>query len=187
MTMHATQDDLFALLDRLGVAHVTHRHRAVFTVAEGEDLKARQPGGHSKNLFLKDKKGALVLVCALAETRIDLNALAKAIGMARPSFCSAELMEEVLGVTPGSVTVFALMNDRAGRVRLVLDAALLAADPINFHPLRNDATTAVSRDGLLRFLAHTGHKPLIVAFSNDGAPRPIAEDGENDHVGGRST
>ena len=74
--MSATRQDLFALLDRLGVAHVTHEHRPVFTVAEGDDIKAALPGGHTKNLFLKDRRGGLWLVCALGETAIDLNALA---------------------------------------------------------------------------------------------------------------
>ncbi len=112
----ATRKDLFALLDRLGVAHNTLDHRPVFTVEEGADIKAAMPGGHTKNLFLKDRRGSLWLICALGETEIDLNALAKALGAQRFSFGSSELMIETLGVHPGSVTVFALMNDHLNRV-----------------------------------------------------------------------
>jgi Ala-tRNA(Pro) deacylase len=165
----ATEADLFAHLDALGIAHVTHRHRPIFTVDEGADLKAALPGGHSKNLFLKDKKGGLALLSALGETRIDLNAFSKAIGAPRYSFGSAELLLEVLGVTPGSVTAFALLNDPAARVTFYLDAALLAHDPVNFHPLRNDATTAIAPGDLLRFVRSTGREARIVRFGADGA------------------
>jgi Ala-tRNA(Pro) deacylase len=165
MTGHATRADLFALLDRLGVAHATLDHRPVFTVEEGADIKAGLPGGHSKNLFLKDKDGALFLVSALDRTEIRLNQLHKILGCKRLSFGGADLMQEALGVTPGSVTAFALINDQAGRVGFVLDAALLAHDPVNFHPLKNDATTSVSPDGLLRFARATGHEPRLVDFA----------------------
>ncbi len=181
---HATTEDLFALFERLGIAHVTHAHRPIFTVEEGADLKAALPGVHSKNLFLKDKKGALFLVCAAGETRIDLNALAKGLGAGRLSFGSAELMAEILGVTPGSVTLFALINDKEGRVRLVLDEALFMADPVNFHPLVNTATTAIDRAGLSRFVAATGHAPTRVAFGPDGAPTRIEAPAPNVHIGG---
>lgn len=165
MTAHATRADLFALLDRLGVAHSTLEHRPVFTVEEGADIKAGLPGGHSKNLFLKDKDGSLFLVSALDATEIRLNQLHKVLGCKRLSFGPAELMQEALGVTPGSVTAFALINDAAGRVSFVLDAALLARDPVNFHPLKNDATTSVSPEGLLAFARATGHEPRVIDFA----------------------
>src|SRR5690606_37507446 len=123
------------------VAHQTVRHRPVFTVEEGADLNAQMPGGHTKNLFLKDKKGALFLLCAIADTAIDLNAVSKLLGAARFSFGSAERLMRHLGVEPGSVTLFALINDPAREVTLILDEALFAHDPVHFHPLRNDATT----------------------------------------------
>lgn len=171
--MPATEQDLFALLDSLGVAHATTRHRAVFTVGEGEDLKAAMPGAHTKNLFLKDKKGAFFLVCAEQSTQIDLNALSKALGAGRFSFGNADLLLEFLGVTPGSVTIFALMNDPAGRVSLVLDEALVEADLVNFHPLTNTATTAVAPAALGAFLAAVNHPPRRVAFDQSGQPRLI--------------
>lgn len=166
----ATRQDLFDLLDRLGVPHRTHDHPPVFTVAESASIKLAMPGGHTKNLFLKDKNGRLLLLCALAETKIDLNALAKAMKAGRFSFGAPDLMQEALGVTPGSVTVFALINDRLGRVTLLLDDALFDVDPVNFHPLGNDATTAVSPGGLLRFLEETGHAPQRIRFDPDGKP-----------------
>lgn len=160
-----TPDDLFAFLDAHGVAHRTTKHEAVFRVGEGEAIKARLPGGHSKNLFLKDAKGQLWLICALDVTRIDLKALPAAIGSARLSFGSPERLHDALGVRPGSVTVFALINDRTHAVRLVLDQALLDCDPINFHPLVNTATTAISREGLFAFLKALDIQPLIVDFA----------------------
>src|SRR5215813_1006590 len=171
--MSATPEDLFARFDALGIGHVTHRHAPVFTVEESRDLKASMPGGHSKNLFLKDKKGALFLLCALGDTQIDLNAVSKLIGAGRFSFGSPELLMQHLGVTPGSVTLFALINDPDQKVRLLLDAALLAHDPVNFHPLRNDATTALSPAELLRFLTSLDRVPVRIAFDAQGAPRLV--------------
>ena len=157
---------LFALLDRLGVAHSTLEHPAVFHVGEGDEIKASLPGGHTKNLFLKDAKGRLWLVSALQHSKIDLKALPAVIGSAKLSFGSAELMLETLGVTPGSVTAFALMNDAEQRVTFVLDRALLANEPLNFHPLVNTATTAISQGDFRRFLAALGVAPLIVNFED---------------------
>jgi Ala-tRNA(Pro) deacylase len=166
MEAPASRDDLLAFLDKLGVVHATLDHPAVFRVEEGAQIKAALPGGHSKNLFLKDAKGQLWLVCALGETVVDLKRLPGVIGSGRLSFGSEALLLEVLGVRPGSVTVFALMNDKHRRVRLVLDRALVESDPINFHPLSNDATTAVSRAGLMTFLAAIGAAPTIVDFND---------------------
>ena len=167
-----TRDDLFALFDALGVAHRTLEHPAVFRVGEGEDIKAALPGGHTKNLFLKDAKGQLWLVSALQDTRIDLKSLPRAIGAARLSFGSAELMGATLGVAPGSVTAFGLINDQAHQVRFVLDAGLAASDPVNFHPLTNTATTAISQADFRRFLAAVGVEPLIVDF-DASSPFPL--------------
>lgn len=159
--MTARPEDLFALLDELGIAHETRQHEAAFTVEDARALRGQIPGGHTKNLFLKDKKGQLWLVVADEETQVGLKHLHKRIRAARLSFGKAELMEQVLGVTPGSVTPFALMNDREGLVKAVLDERMMENDPLNFHPLRNTATTTISRDGFLKFLSATGHEPLI--------------------------
>jgi Ala-tRNA(Pro) deacylase len=161
----ASPADLFALLDAHGIAHRTLEHEAVFRVEEGARIKAALPGGHTKNLFLKDGKGQVWLICALGETMIDLKRLPPVIGAARLSFGSAGLLHEVLGVRPGSVSLFCLVNDSARRVRLVLDADLLHADPVNFHPLTNTATTAISQAGLHRFLGALDIAPLIVDFA----------------------
>ena len=159
-----TRADLIGFLDEIGVVHSTLDHPAVFRVGEGDEIKAALPGGHTKNLFLKDAKGQLWLISALGETQIDLKSLPKVIGSARLSFGSAPLMEQVLGVPPGSVTAFALVNDTNKQVRFVADAALMAADPVNFHPLTNAATTAVSQADFRRFLAALGVEPLVVDF-----------------------
>jgi len=162
--MPATPDDLIAFLDAHGIAHRTLEHPAVFRVDEGHEIKAQLPGGHTKNLFLKDGKGQIWLVCALGETRVDLKRLPEAVGSARLSFGSAELMQQVLGVTPGSVTIFALINDTERQVKLVLDAALLEPEPVNFHPLTNTATTAVSQAGLKAFLKALDITAQVVDF-----------------------
>lgn len=160
-----TRADLLAFLDDLGVAHQTLDHPAVFTVGEGEDIKARIPGAHTKNLFLKDAKGQLWLISAEGHAQIDLKRLHTVIGSARLSFGSAELMAQTLGVTPGSVTAFGLINDERHSVRFVLDRTLAEADLVNFHPLTNTATTTVSRDGFRAFLAGLGIQPLVVDFA----------------------
>jgi len=160
-----TRADLIALLDSLGVEHPTHEHPAVFRVGEGEEIKAAIPGAHTKNLFLKDAKGRLWLISAQDRTAIDLKRLHTVIGSARLSFGSAGLMEQVLGVTPGSVTAFALINDSDRQVRFVLDRNLAEADRVNFHPLTNTATTGVDQAGFRKFLAALGVAPLIVDFS----------------------
>lgn len=159
--------DLFARLDALGIAHATVRHPPIFTVAEGADLKAAIPGVHSKNLFLKDKSGRLALVCACSETTVALNRLHRTLGFDRFSFGAPDLMLEVLGVTPGSVTLFALINDTARKVTLILDAALLAGEPISFHPLTNEATTSISRAGVAAFVRAWGGAVHVVDFSGE--------------------
>ena len=161
---------LLARLNRLGVAWTRHAHVPVFTVEEARALRGALPGGHAKNLFLKDKKDRLYLVVAEETAAVDLKALEKAIGAARLSFGRAELMVEILQVTPGSVTPFAAMNAPAGRLTVVLDQALLAHDPVNFHPLHNAATLAVSPEGLIAFLRDTGHEPVLTSFE----PRDVA-------------
>lgn len=166
----ARRTDLFAALDRLGVAHKTVDHPAVFTVEEGRDLKTQWPGGHSKNLFLKDKKGALYLAIALADTRVDLVGLGKRFGSSgRLSFGKPELMTATLGVIPGAVTPFALINPSArGLTTVILDAALLARDPVWFHPLENTASTAIAAADLPVFVRACGFEPLIVDLSAPG-------------------
>lgn len=155
---------LLAYLDAHGIAHSTLDHAAVFRVEEGLAIKAALPGGHTKNLFLKDNRDQLWLISALGETAIDLKRLPAVIGSGRLSFGSADLMQATLGVTPGSVTALGLINDTDRRVRFILDAALARADPVNFHPLTNTATTALSRAGFAAFLAGLAIAPLVVDF-----------------------
>ena len=156
---------MLARLDELGIASKTVDHEAVFTVDEAKALRGELPGGHIKNLFLRNKKEEMWLVVVEEDKRIDLKALPKVIGSGRLSFGRPELMEEVLGVTPGSVTAFALINDTGHRVRFVLDEALMAHELVNFHPLSNDATTAVSSADFRKFLAALGIEPLLVDFT----------------------
>jgi len=170
--MPATPADLFAMLDRIGIAHATVEHPPLFTVEQSQSLRGQIPGGHTKNLFLKDKKGALFLVVAQEDARIALGSLHRQLGASgRLSFGSPDLLREVLGVEPGSVTPFAAINDTAGRVTVVLDAAMLRHPTLNYHPLTNTMTTSVAHDDLLKFLRATGHEPRIEAISE---PHPNA-------------
>ena len=159
-----TRDELLDFLAQLGVEQTTYDHPAVFTVGESGAIKEEIPGAHTKNLFLKDAKDQLWLISAEGHAGIDLKRLHPVIGSARLSFGKAELMEETLGVSPGSVTAFGLINDRSRRVRFVLDRTLAEADLVNFHPLTNTATTTVSGEGFRRFLAAVGVAPLVVDF-----------------------
>ena len=164
--MPKTPAELFAALDGLGIAHATVRHPPLFTVEQSRTLRGQIPGGHTKNLFLRDKKGALVLVVALEDAVIELKALHRLLGATgRFSFGSADLLREVLGVAPGSVTPFAVINDTEGRVTVVLDAAMMEHATLNYHPLTNTMTASIASDDLVRFLDWTGHPPRIERVS----------------------
>ncbi len=168
--MPATPDDLFALLERLGMATTTMVHEAVFTVEESEKVTAQIPGGHTKNLFVKDRKDNYYLIIAEQVARLDMNRLHPVIGArGRLSFGKPEPMMEFLGIEPGSVTAFCVMNDHGNRVRVIIDEPLLEHDRINCHPLTNTMTTTISRDDLLRFLKETGHEPLVLKLSGERA------------------
>jgi Ala-tRNA(Pro) deacylase len=171
--MPHTPESLFAALDALGIAHETVRHPALFTVEQSKQLRGTIPGAHTKNLFLKDKKGRFFLVAAVENTAIDLKRLHEVIGASgRLSFGNPEQMMEHLGVSPGSVTAFGVINDTAGMVTMVLDARLQEHARINCHPLVNTMTTGVSLADLIRFLESTGHKPEILRI---GEPAEAAE------------
>lgn len=167
--MPLSRADLLERLAGLGIKTRTIDHAPVFTVAESTKLERDIEGGHTKNLFLKCKKGNLYLVVALNDARIDLKTLHTKLGSGRLSFGNADLLVEVLGVKPGSVTPFALVNDTGNRVTVVLDEAMMRHDLLNYHPLSNDATTSIARDDLLRFIRACGHEPRILAVSETDA------------------
>jgi Ala-tRNA(Pro) deacylase len=163
--MPATPEQLFAYFDRLGILHRTVTHPPLFTVEQSQQLRGQIPGGHSKNLLLKDKRDQVYLVVALEDAVIDLKRLHLRLGAGRFSFASAALMRSLIGVDPGAVTPFALVNDTDQRVTAVLDAAMMAEPILNYHPLVNTMTTTVSREDLVAFLEATGHPPRILAVS----------------------
>ena len=168
-TPPAAEQALCAFLNGAGIPYEVHRHAALFTVDDSKALRGEMPGVHCKNLFLKEKKGGHVLVVCQEDRAIRIKHLEKAIGAKRLSFGSADLLLEVLGVTPGAVSPFALFNDRedAG-VRLIVDAQMMQASDagaaLHFHPLHNEATLAVSADALRQFFAASGHRPEDVDF-----------------------
>jgi Ala-tRNA(Pro) deacylase len=158
--MAATEQELLARLAALGIETTTHRHPAVFTVEEAQARCGHLPGAHCKNLFMKDKKGALWLLVTYDERPVDIKSLQKALGAARLSFGKPDLLAAVLGVSPGSVTPFGLINDTEQQVTVALDRAMMQEPLLNYHPLTNEATTALSPDGLRRFIADCGHTPV---------------------------
>jgi Ala-tRNA(Pro) deacylase len=159
--MPVTPEQLFAFFDRLGIAHETITHPPIFTVEEGRDWHDKIPGLHCKNLFIKDKKDKLWLVVMPGDKRANLGNLEKRLGAARFSFGKPELLMEVLGITPGSVTPFALMNDTQKRVTVILDKDLVASELVNFHPLYNAASTTIRSIDLIKFIKTLGYDPLI--------------------------
>ncbi|WP_374331210.1 prolyl-tRNA synthetase associated domain-containing protein [Aestuariivirga sp.] len=163
--MPATRDDLLARFTALGIDTQTRDHAPVYTVEEAQALRGEIPGGHCKNLFLKDDKGNLWLIVCLEEAQVDLKAAPAKIGSRRLSFGKPELLKEVLGVEPGSVTPFGLINDTEKRVNVVLDAAMMAHDLLNYHPLENSATTTIRAEDLVAFIRSCGHEPRVVAVA----------------------
>ncbi|MCH7864214.1 MAG: prolyl-tRNA synthetase associated domain-containing protein [Proteobacteria bacterium] len=164
--MAACEKDLLDVFKKLGIEFKLFRHPPFFTVEDCREYRQHMPGGHCKCLFLKDKKGNMVLAAAHEDVRLDLKALAKTLGLGRFSFCHPERLEKVLGVTPGAVTPYALMNvpegsDKAA-LTVVVDEKLLIFDIVNFHPLHNEATVAVKPDDLLKFIRHYGFSPKIM-------------------------
>ena len=163
--MPATRQELFARLSDLGIETETHEHAAVFTVEEAQAHCGHLPGGHCKSLFLKDKKGGLWLIVTLDERPVNLKALARALDAKTFSFAKPELLMAVLGVIPGAVTPFGLINDTEQRVNLVLDAGMMGLELLNFHPLSNDATTAITPRGLRQVIAAFGHQARLFDFT----------------------
>jgi Ala-tRNA(Pro) deacylase len=161
--MQLDRAKLFARLEELGITATTVEHAPVFTVDESQDLRGTIPGAHTKNLFLKDKDGRMVLVVAKEDTKVDLKALAKQLGFGRFSFGKPDLLMEVLGIEPGSVTAFALINETSSRVAaVVVDETLMRFDEVNCHPLVNSATTRIATTDLIRFMEACGHMPRIL-------------------------
>ena len=158
-----TPDDLFLFLDGLGIAHRTMRHQPVFTVAESVALRDEIPGGHTKNLFVKDRKDNYFLLTVEENAVVDLKTVHTIIGAAgKVSFGRPEKLMEYLGVIPGAVTAFGVINDTGGNVRIVIDEDLMKEEIVNCHPLANDATTSIASRDLLRFIEATGHEPLVL-------------------------
>ena len=166
-----SEDKLLNALAALGIDIDSHEHPAVFTVEDSGAIHATIPGAHTKNLFLKDAGGQFWLVTTRHDTLVDLKALAGTIGARKLSFGKAEDMAALLGVTPGSVTPLAAINDAADRVRVVIDAELAQAARVNVHPLRNTATLGLSGADLLRALAAWNHPPVIAAIPE----RPLSD------------
>jgi Ala-tRNA(Pro) deacylase len=162
----ATPETLLARLAELGIEAATRHHAPVFTVAEAQALRGDLPGGHCKSLFLRDRSGGFWLAVLQEDRKLSVNALARAIGAPRVSFATPPELMQHLGVVPGAVTPFGLVNDVDRRVTPVLDAAMLRRHAVlNFHPLDNRMTTAITPADLLRFIAACGHTPRLIELA----------------------
>ena len=161
-----TKEKLLAHLDELSISHETTEHPPLFTVEESQKLRGEIPGAHTKNLFLKCKKGSFWLITALEDTQVELKSLHKKLGSGRLSFGNADLLKELLGIAPGSVSTFCAINDTAKKVSVVLDSELAKHDLINLHPLVNTATTTIPYSGLITFLDACGHPPQIMTLTD---------------------
>lgn len=144
------------------IAYELHQHKPVFTVAESHEVSSHIPGAHSKNLFLKDRKQCFFLVSILEYKRLDVKAMSKIYGKGGLSFASAELLDEKLGLIPGAVTPYGLINDESLTVKFILDEDFLKQEMVNFHPLRNDYTVSVQAGDFLKFCELVKHKPDII-------------------------
>lgn len=167
--MPATPEQLFAFFDELGIAHSTVEHQPLFTVEDGRDVWHKIPGLHCKNLFLKDKKDKIWLIVMPGDKRADIGRIEKDIGAARLSFGKPELLLEVMGLTPGAVTPFGLINDTAKRVTVALDRAIVDSAQVNFHPLHNAASTTIASGDLVKFIKSLGYAPVILNDSLNAA------------------
>ena len=169
--MPATEKELLGLFAELGIRFTLYRHPPFFTVEDGRAHHADMPGGHCKCLFLKDKKAQMVLAVVHEDLKVDLKALAVGLGLGRFSFCNEERMARVLGITPGAVTPFALINASEGSLEdkesltVIVDAHLQDYDVVHFHPLHNEATVAITPGDLLKFIRHAGFKPIVRKLS----------------------
>jgi Ala-tRNA(Pro) deacylase len=164
--MPKTPDELFSFLSDLNIEVVTKTHPPLFTVADSQSLRGEIPGAHTKNLFLKDKKDNYFLMTVDEAAQVDLKQIHHLIGASsRVSFGKPEALLELLGVTPGSVTAFGLINDESNRVKFIIDADLVEHDIINAHPLTNEATTSITANDLLSFVKATGHEPTVLKVS----------------------
>ncbi len=162
-----TQTELFQFLDSLGIAHKTKQHEPVFTVAESVALRDEIPGGHTKNLFVKDKKDNYFLLTVEEHATVDLKTVHTIIGAAsKVSFGRPEKLMEYLGVIPGAVTAFGVINDAGQNVKIIIDQDLMQDEIVNCHPLSNDATTSIASKDLLRFIEATGHEPLVLKVTS---------------------
>jgi len=159
-----TPEQLLAQLRQLGIASETIQHEPLRTVNDAKRLRVNLPGAHTKNLFLRNKKGRMWLLTCLEDRDLNLKSLAQSIGAKQLSFASSTRLMHYLGIVPGAVSPFAVINDKTAAVTVVLDSELRDRSPLNIHPLDNTLTTTISCSDTLAFLNHIEHKPVWFDF-----------------------
>ena len=168
-SLPTSPETLMDKLKSLDISFTTHTHPPLRTVEDAKafrgDLPGDLPGAHIKNLYLRDRKKRNFLLVAQEDRQIDLKSLGGQIGSDRLSFGSADRLFEMLGVRPGAVSPFTLINDPDHKVQLILEADLVGQSCLYAHPLVNDMTLGLSGADLLRFTAYTGHQPQLLSFA----------------------
>lgn len=162
MNKRYTQKELFELFDQLNISYTNHEHEPVFTIEEGKGRFDHIPGAHCKTLFMKTKQGDYFLIVMLGDSRLDMKELSNRLSCGKLSFASPERLMEHLAITPGSVTPFALVHEQEKKITVILDDQMMEYDVLNYHPLRNDMTTTIAREGLVTFLDHVGHQYTVI-------------------------
>lgn len=162
--MPKTHLDLFKVFGEWGISYSNHEHEPTHRVEESKLLKHHIPGAHTKNLFLYTPKDTYFLVVMMCEERLDIKAFEKQLGEGRLSFASPRRLMERLGIMPGSVSPFCVINDPSHQVTVILDADMMTHEILNYHPLRNDMTVSISNADFRKFFERTGHKPLIMTL-----------------------
>lgn len=156
--------DIYDFLEAHSIQYKRHDHPAVYTVEEADVYAASIPGAHTKNLFLRDKKGRRhVLVVAGSHAEVNLKDISKMLDTSNLSFASPERLMKHLGIEPGSVSSLALFTDRdAHNVEVVFERSVWEADLICCHPLVNTVTLVIAQPDLRKFLNATGHEVTVL-------------------------
>ena len=160
----AHAQNLFDRLSEQGIHVTTIKHPRVYTVEESKALRGKIPGCHTKNLLLRNKKDVMWLIVCLENRTVNLKSLATCLGAGRFSFASSERLGQYLGVEPGAVSPFAVINDHTQKVRVAVDREVLQHETLNFHPLDNSMTTSITSEDFQHFLESERHSPEIVDF-----------------------
>ena len=160
------EKDLIELLKRKGLDFQIHNHEPLYTVEDSEKFRGKIKGSHTKNLFLKNKKNSFFLFSCDENATVDLKLFSKSIDAKNLSFANESYLDKYLGIKPGSVSPFALLNDKNKEVNFYLDQKLYESEIINFHPLINTTTISIKMSDFINFILEHRIKINIFSLNN---------------------